>query len=129
MSAQSRADRKWPVGRIELEGARNRVVLNNPVLYFALLLCVPALRLARIVLVFAHLVAQTVHRPLLLVLRSARRLPLLLHCNFAPFTAAFGMFEELDAAFPTHGRAFYTHNSFPPGNEQFFASFAAVPVG
>jgi hypothetical protein len=130
MSAQSRANRRWPVGRIELEGASSRNPVRNSVLSIAfLLVCAAALRIARIVL--ANLLYGTrlgIH-PLQLVLRYARRLRLFFHFTFAPLViafsplvAAFEMAEERNAVLPTR-------NSFPPGLAQFFATFAAVPCG
>lgn len=124
MSAQSRATRKWPVGRIELEAMLSRSPLWTMVLNFALLLvCAPTFGIARIAPA-----ARSADRPLHLVLRFARRLQVLLHFTFAPLMAAFGAVEDKEAEIPTHCVASPKHNSFPPGFVQYFASFAAVPL-
>ena len=142
MSAQSRATRKWPVGRIELEAAlsfKERAMSRSPFWTLVLTLvfefvCAVAFGVARIVPALAHLVARSVHRPLHLVLRYARRFRIFLHLTFAPLVvafahliAAFGVGEDTEAEIPTHRVALPTHNSFPPGFAQFFASFAAAP--
>ncbi len=131
MSAQSRATRKWPVGRIELEVMLSRSPFWTLVLNFALqIVCAPTFGVARIAPT-----ARSADRPLHLVLRFARRLRVLLHFTFAPLVvacatlcAAFGVVEDKDADIPTHCVASPKHNSFPPGFIQFFASFAAVPL-
>jgi hypothetical protein len=137
MSAQSRANRRWPVGRIELEGMTSQNPVRNSVLSFALLLvCAAALRIARIVLANVLYGMRPGNHPLQLVLRYARRLRLFFHFTFArlavafvPLVAALEMAEKLNAVLPTQCVAPPTHNSFPPGFAQFFATFAAVPCG
>ena len=123
MSAQSRATRKWPVGRIEFEAMMSRSPFWTMVLNFVVLLvCAPTHGIARIAPT-----ARSADLPLHLVLRFARRLRVLLHFTFAPLMAAFGVGVDENAEIPTHRVASLTHNSFPPGFAQFFADFAAVP--
>jgi hypothetical protein len=131
MSAQSRATRKWPVGRIKLEAALSFKEVMNRCPFWTLVLnlaflfvCAPTRGIARIVTT-----ARSANRPLHLVLRLARRLRAFLHFTFAPLMAAFEVLEDTGAVPPTPRVARPKHNSFPPGFAQFFASFAAVPVG
>jgi hypothetical protein len=122
MSAQSRATRKWPVGRIELEAMMSRSPFWTLVLNFVFLLfCAPTRGVARIAPT-----ARSADRPLHLVLRFARRLQIYFHSSFAPLAAAFRMAEDTEAEIPTHCVASPSHNSFPPGFVHFFADFAAA---